>query len=179
MGGGLLGFKAKNHPQQVDVRGVEAGVDDRGTPWDLFTSLSERFGGFTLDVAAAAHNTKCSLYYDLEVSGLEHSWQGERIWCNPPYSTPNLALFAEKAWSEWEQGGVEIIVMLVPANRCEQPWWQDNIEERRDRVGSPLRVEFLRDRRRFIRHDLGFNEVRPNDRPPFGVCLLIWSKEFV
>lgn len=72
------------------------------------------------------------------------------------------------------QGGV-VSNYPCTANRPEQAWWQDHVEPHRDRPGSPLRVEFLRDRRRFILP--GQTEVRPNDRPPFGVALLIWSDE--
>ncbi len=67
--------------------------------------------------------------------------------------------------------------MLVPANRTEQAWWQDLVEPYRD--GRDQRynfhVEFLRGRLRFI--EPGDTEVRPNARPPFGCCLLIWGGE--
>ena len=174
----LVGFKGKNHPQQIDRHGARDDVDDRGTPPELFVPISERFGGFTIDVAAAPHNTKCERFYDRHQDGTEQSWQGERVWCNPPYNATDLARFVEHAWSEWDKGGVELIVMLVPANRPEQAWWQDHVEPFRDRPDSPLRVEFLRDRRRFIRHDKGHTEVMPNERPPFGVCLLIWAQRY-
>lgn len=59
-------------------------------------------------------------------------------------------------------------------NWCtEQRWWHRHVEPYRDRTGSPLRVEFLPDRRRFIQP--GKDGVGPNERPPFGVCLLIWG----
>lgn len=68
----LSGFKAKAHPQQVSRRWPDDvdEVDDRAThPLD-FAELDERFGPFTVDVAAAAHNTKCARFYDREVDGL-------------------------------------------------------------------------------------------------------------
>jgi len=183
----LVGFKGKNHPQQIDKRGTLDNVDDRGTPPELFDPLNERFR-FTVDVAAAPHNAKCERYYTREQDGCAQSWAGERVWCNPPYNAIDLAAFTEKAWREWPTSPfstphgpnpdrAELIVMLVPANRPEQAWWQDYVEPYRDRPGSPLRVEFLRDRRRFIRHDKGHTKVMPNERPPFGVALLIWSDE--
>lgn len=164
----LLGFKAQNHPQQIDRRGADGEVDDRGTHPSLFDPLHERFG-FTLDVAAAPHNAKCPRYFTRHDDGLEQSWAGEVVWCNPPYS--NLAGWLAKAWQEYPT--TRGIVMLLPANRTEQGWWQDHVEPYRDRPGSPLRIEFLRGRLRFIKP--GQTEIGPNERPPFGCVLAIWE----
>jgi len=166
----LVGFKGRNHPQQVGKNGAKDQVDDRGTDPEFFAELAALFGGFTLDVAAAAHNAKCEAFYSIEDDGLTQPWSG-RVWCNPPYS--NLAGWVRKAWSEWGRGECERIVMLLPANRCEQGWWQDHVEPERDREGSPLRTAFLRGRLRFIK--AGATEIKPNERPPFGCVLLIWE----
>lgn len=163
----LVKFRAGNHPQQVAVNGAVDEIDDRETEPTFFAAVAHRFGGFTLDVAAAAHNAKCDRYYDREADGLVQSWAGERVWCNPPYS--DLGAWVRKAWASPE---AELIVMLLPANRPEQPWWQDHVEPFRDRPGSRLSVEFLRGRLRFIKH--GATEIKPNERPPFGCCLLVW-----
>lgn len=165
----LVGFAAGNHPQQTAARGALAELDDRGTDPQFFADLAARFGPFTLDVAAAEHNAKCQRYYDRHDDGLKLTWRGERVWCNPPYS--NLAPWVAKAWAEWP--GSDGIVMLLPANRCEQRWWQDHVERVRDRAGSPLRVEFLPGRMRFERPGV---EIGPKgDRPPFGCALAIWT----
>ena len=58
----LIGYRSSNHPQQVAKRGVDDLVDDRATHPDLFASLDARFG-FTVDVAASPHNTKCARFY--------------------------------------------------------------------------------------------------------------------
>lgn len=164
-------FKGQNHPQQIAKRGVLDQVDDRGTDAVFFAGLYERFEGFTLDVAAAPHNAKCPVFYTREDDGLLQPWYG-RVWCNPPYS--DLRAWVQKAWNEWwEPGGPRLIVMLVPANRTEQAWWQDLVEPDRDSPGSCLRVEFIRSRLRF---DRPAAEIGPKgDRPPFGCCLLIWQ----
>jgi phage N-6-adenine-methyltransferase len=164
----LAGFRSSNHPQQVARRGPLADVDDRATHPSLFDPLNERFG-FTVDVAAAAHNAKCERYYTREQDGLAQPWAGEVAWCNPPYSS--IAPWVDKAWHEAQSA--RGIVMLLPANRTEQAWWQDMVEPFRDRDSSPLRVEFLRGRIRFIQ--AGRTDVGPNERPPFGCCLLIWT----
>ena len=167
----LVGFKAQNHQQQVRKRGASDKTDDRGTTPEFFDELSTRFGGFTIDVAAAAHNTKCERFYSIDDNGLEQSWAGKRVWCNPPYS--NIGAWVEKAWAERRH--CPIIVMLLPANRTEQAWWQDHVEPYRDATHESFKfsVEFLRGRLRFIQP--GETEVLPNQRPPFGCCLLIWE----
>jgi len=165
----LLGFRAQNHPQQTIPHGPLDDVDDRATTPVHFAEFEARFGEFTLDVAAAAHNTKCDRYFDRAKDGLRQSWSGEHVWCNPPYSA--IEPWVRKAWTE--APGTHGIVMLLPANRTEQKWWQTQVEPHRDRPGSGLTVEFLPGRMRFIK--AGRLDVGPNERPPFGVCLLIWD----
>ena len=216
----LIGFKGSNHPQQTAKRGAADDVDDRGTDATFFAGLEERFGKFTLDVAAAPHNAKCDTFYTREDDGLSIPWgrpcvmcngygkdflyimcepdavgirkvldraglmesrcracnghARERVWCNPPYS--DCGAWVRKAWAEWEAPTRPgLIVMLLPANRVEQGWWQDHVEPFRDRPDSPLRVEFLRGRMRFDRP--GWTPGPKGDRPPFGCCLLIWGGE--
>lgn len=177
----LAGFKSQNHPQQLAARGALDEVDDRGTLPEFIASLEGRYGEpFTLDVAAAPHNAKAPTFYTLEDDGLTQPWTGN-VWCNPPYS--NLAAWVEKAWDEWGSRafsewaphvvGPRRITMLLPANRPEQKWWQERVEPYRDREGSPLRVEFLPGRMRFIRPNATIGPK--GDRPPFGCCLLIWK----
>lgn len=163
----IAGFRAQNHPQQLAVRGARSSIDDRGTDPVLFARLDERFG-FTIDVAASAHNAKCAQYFTVEDNGLERSWSKKRVWCNPPYS--HIRPWVEKAWRERTKA--ELIVMLLPANRTEQGWWQELVEPYRDDSVGLLRVEFIANRQRFVAHDV--EVIGPNERPPFGVCLLIW-----
>lgn len=158
----LVGFKARNHPQQK----AKASVDDRGTTLEVFASLHERFG-FTIDACATASNAKLPRYWTPDDDGLAQDWAGQRVWCNPPYS--NIGAWVEKAATS----GAELVVMLLPANRTEQGWWQTHIEPYRDR-GRGLRVEFLPGRMRFIVPPA--ETVQPNDRPPFGCCLVIWGQ---
>ena len=167
----VVGYRARNHPQQVARYGARADVDDRATSWQDFNPLHERFR-FTIDAAASPHNAKLERYWTVTDNGLVQSWAGERVWCNPPYSHPNLSRWTDKAWREHATAGV--IVLLVPANRTEQAWWQRRVEPFRDRPGSPLRVEFLSGRMRFIAR--GASRVGPGERPPFACCLLIWGE---
>ena len=169
----VVGYKARNHPQQVRVRGALADVDDRATSWEDLRPVDARFG-FTIDVAASGANAKCARFWTAEDDGLAQSWTGERVWCNPPYSPPNLQLWVTKAWAE-SRAGCPLIVMLVAANRTEQRWWQECIEPNRDRGPGSVRTEFLPGRMQFIA--AGAKGIGPNERPPFGCCLLIWGED--
>jgi len=170
----LARFRANNHPGQISARGALDEIDDRGTEQAFVNALAERLGGpFTLDVAAAPHNTKCPTYYTRAQNGLTQEWPG-RIWCNPPYSHPHIGHFIRKAWTEWAAGRPEVIAMLIPANRTEQGAWQQLVEPYRDQPGSPLRSEFLPGRMRFVKP--GQTHIGANERPPFGVCLLLWQR---
>ena len=163
----LVGFSGKNHPQQVGARGADDNVDDRGT--DPFFDALHKKHGFTLDVAASPDNAKCERFFTKEQDGLAQPWARERVWCNPPYS--NIRHWVEKAWFEYPR--TPLIVMLLPANRTEQGWWQELVEPYRDFPSSPLKVQFLPGRMRFVR--AGRDHIGANERPPFGCCLLRWG----
>jgi phage N-6-adenine-methyltransferase len=165
----LAGFRAQNHPQQTGARGALDEVDDRGTTWADFNEFNERYGPFTLDAAAAPHNAKCDRFFARADNGLEQSWAGERVWCNPPYSD----LYSWVAKAHAESPLTRGIVMLVPANRTEQKWWQELVEPHRDVFGTSLHVRFLKGRMRFDRPGAVIGPK--GDRPPFGCCLLIWD----
>lgn len=193
----MLATVPRNHPQQVRKRGARDDVDDRGTPDDIFLPLHAEFD-FTLDAAAARHNAKCKRYYArgpspandngrqlslfpeevvadpdaLGYDGLLQPWgRGERVWVNPPFS--NIAPWVAKATF-----CPATVVMLLPANRTEQPWWQEYIEPYRDDyaiLDDDPRVRFLAKRRSFtIRGEAITNRTGRN--PPFGVCVVIWDR---
>lgn len=184
----LVGFKGKNHPQQVGPRGtkrkdllpglgeffgeavvdVTDDVDDRAIPEGLFAEWQKRFE-FTLDAAANHHNAKLPKYYTKEQNGLSKSWAGERVYCNPPFS--DIGPWVEKAWVE---KACPLVVMLLPANRTEQTWWQKLVEPLRDK-SEIFRSEFLPGRLRFLAP--GEDSVPANSRPPFGCVLLIWTRD--
>lgn len=188
-------FAHKNHPNTTKKRGVSDEVDDRETPADVFDPLNAEFG-FTLDVAAARHNAKCKRYYALGPSspierrqgqlfptslmgdpealgydGLAQPWgDDEIVWCNPPFS--DLEPWIAKAHSVRCT-----VVMLLPANRTEQPAWQTYIEPFRDgRAPGGPEVRFLPGRRSF----LYLGEIIGNSTskaPPFGIVIVIWRRQ--
>jgi phage N-6-adenine-methyltransferase len=160
----LVGFKAQNHPQQC----AKDEVDDRAIRDEDFGPLHERFR-FTIDVAAAPHNAKLSRYWTRHDDALSQPWAGERVWCNPPYS--EIGRWVEYAWSQ----PADLIVMLLPANRTEQQWWQQWVEPYHRRRDPSFTVEFLPGRMRFDRPGAVIGPK--GDRPPFGCCLLIWGEQ--
>lgn len=168
----LVGYSARNHFQQVGKRGARPEVDDRAITAEDFAPLHARFR-FTIDAAATSGNARLPRYWTARDDALRQNWALERVWCNPPHSQPLLEQFVRKATDECN--AADLIVMLVPANRTEQRWWQELVEPNRDGRGHGvcLRTEFLPGRMRFIAP--GQSEVGPNERPPYGCCLLIWE----
>lgn len=167
----LVGFKARNHPQQA----TRDDVDDRAVLPGFFEPLHESHQ-FTIDAAASPTNALLPRFWTAEDDALRQSWRGERVWCNPPYS--DLKPWVAKAWAEMEFNDCALVVMLVPANRCEQAWWQRFVELRRDRApdnGIALTSRFLRGRMRFRWPESKVFDKR-GDRPPFGCVLLTWSR---
>lgn len=183
------GFVPTNHPNQQKKQGVDDSIDDRETPPCVFDPLNAEFG-FTLDAASAPHNAKCRSFCTMEGTfewsatnddpladgacwdsrtGLRYPWANERVWINPPFSL--LWPWVEKAWRE----PAEVVCMLLPNNRQEQPFWQDMVEPFRDRPGSILTTRFLRKRRPFLHMGQGIGN-RTSKNPPFGLVVLIWDR---
>jgi phage N-6-adenine-methyltransferase len=139
--------------------------DTRLTPSELFDEWNSIYE-FDLDVAADDRNAKCSQYFTAENDGLAQSWSGYKVWCNPPYS--EIPKWVSKAHNEI---GAKVICMLIPANRTEQPFWQDLIEPYRDK-GERLRTVFIPKRIRFIHPETG-----QMGSPMFGCVMLVWEND--
>lgn len=115
------------------------GSDIWGTPLPLFDTLDREFG-FTLDPCAGPNNARAGRYFTAEENGLEHSWQGERVFMNPPYS--EMKLWASKAYTEALSGA--LVVCLVPA-RVGSSWFREYM--------APGEVRFLTKRLKFLLPD--------------------------
>lgn len=107
---------------------------DYGTPRRLFEELNDEFE-FTIDVAASSENAKCARFYSEKDDGLSKSWEGEVVFCNPPYGK-ELPKWVKKAAEEAKHATV---VMLIPA-RTDTSYWHDYIFE------NEAEVRFLRGR---------------------------------
>lgn len=95
-------------------------TDNWGTPQLLFDELNKEFH-FTLDPCANEINHKCEKYFTVEDNGLIKSWEGERVFCNPPYGR-EMYKWVKKAYEENEKG--TFVVMLLPA-RTDTRWFHD------------------------------------------------------
>jgi len=83
---------------------------DWETPQELFDELDAEFH-FTLDAAATAENALCDRYYTEADDGLSQCWDGEIVFCNPPYGSRITDAWVKKG-SEIKRG---ICVMLLVA----------------------------------------------------------------
>lgn len=82
------------------------------TPQNLFDELNAEFN-FTLDPCALPDNAKCAKYYTPEDDGLAQSWEGERVFCNPPYGR-KIYDWVKKCHAESRHSNTTV-VMLIPA----------------------------------------------------------------
>ena len=112
--------------------------DDWETPQELFDRLDAVYH-FTLDPCSTDANAKCAKHYTAEDDGLSKSWEGEVVFCNPPYGR-NIGAWVRKCSEESEHA---TIVMLMPA-RTDTSYFHDYIYGKAD-------IEFLRGRLKFER----------------------------
>lgn len=152
--------------------------DERYTTRETIAWCMERAGvdAFDLDVAACEESHHAPRFYTKADDGLKRPWDAERIWCNPPYS--DIEPWIAKAWAEWHDTPSRFvdrtIAMLIPATRTEQPWWQRDVEPRRDGRGWRVLWTYnLPGRTAFARPGSG---GVGQSGAPFGCVLLVWRR---
>ncbi|EFG2916057.1 DNA methylase [Escherichia coli] len=90
------------------------GSDDWRTPYRLFRNLHREFG-FSIDGAATKHDTLLPRFTD-DIHN--QSWDGERVFCNPPYGdTKTFLVKASEA---------DLAVFLIPY-RPQTIYWLKHI----------------------------------------------------
>lgn len=87
-------------------------TDEWETPQELFDELNKEFK-FTLDPCATKKTAKCKKYYTKEDDGLVQDWQGEVVFCNPPYGRA-MKHWVKKCSDESKKLNT-VVVMLIPA----------------------------------------------------------------
>lgn len=128
--------------------------DKWSTPPHIFHDLDGKFH-FTLDPAASDENHLCEKYYTEEQDGLKQDWQGETVFCNPPYCR-HTSEWVKKCYEESQKPGT-IVVALVPA-RTDTAWYHDYIKDKAS-------VKFVRGRLRF---------GGSNQNAPFASMIVLW-----
>lgn len=113
-------------------------TDQWATPQDFFDKLNTEFN-FTLDPCADAGNHKCDTYFTKEDDGLQQSWKGHTVFCNPPYGKA-IKDWVKKSYEE-SQDKDTTVVMLLPA-RTDTAYFHDYIYEKAE-------IRFIRGRLKF------------------------------
>ena len=90
------------------------------TPQEFYDRLNARYD-FTLDPCCTHENAKCAKHYTASENGLAQSWQGERVFMNPPYGR-EIGIWMKKAFEE--SRGSALVVCLVPS-RTDTAWWHE------------------------------------------------------
>ena len=135
--------------------------DEWRTPAWLFRVACERYGPFTLDVAATDENTLCPSFFTKDTDALSQKWPSQDegpafgtavVWCNPPYS--NI--------TPWLEHAIECrseVVFLLPTPNS----------EKRDRLifGHATDILFFDRRVAFVQPD-----GTPKTGNPRGSCLV-------
>ena len=95
--------------------------EDWETPKDLFNKLNDEFH-FTLDPCANINNHKCNKYYTETENGLTQDWEGETVFCNPPYGR-KIYKWVEKCYNESKKDNTTV-VLLIPS-RTDTKYFHD------------------------------------------------------
>ena len=125
------------------------------TPQDLFDKLNAEFN-FTLDPCASNDNAKCQKYFTQEQDGLKQDWQGETVFCNPPYGR-EIEKWVSKAYQESLKPDT-LVVMLLPS-RTDTTWFHDYILQ----YGK---IDFIKGRLKF---------GRSKNSAPFPSMIVVFS----
>ena len=108
------------------------------TPQEVFDKLNEEFH-FTLDPCALPSNAKCAKFYTPSEDGLIQNWEGETVFCNPPYGK-QLGSWVRKCREEsWKLKTK--VVMLIPA-RTDTKWFHEHIYNKAE-------IRFIKGRLKF------------------------------
>lgn len=129
------------------------------TPTSFFLKLVAVFGPFTLDPAATKENSKCSKFFTIEEDGLKQNWEGEKVFCNPPYKRGVMQKWVEKGFNEGQKENT-LVVMLLPA-RVDTKWFNDYVMNA--------------DEIYFVRGRLKFENKNNKDSAPFPSMIVVFD----
>lgn len=159
-------------------------VNTWGTPSDFFKMVN-RLLALTLDACALPHTAKLKNFVLPNADGLNVSWDGERVWNNPPYD--DCESWVPKARNEALETNC-VSANLVP-KRGDTNWWANGVLSE-DGLAGRLRESWYDDKHRvwwYRRMDLitgvyehrgrlKFNGITKSGKPtgaPFPSALII------
>ena len=96
---------------------------DYATPWALYEMLDRQFS-FTVDACAVRSNTKHPRFWSPKENGLAQSWEGETVFCNPPYGE-QLPWWVSRA--KQAAAMERAIACLVLPARVGTSWWREHV----------------------------------------------------
>lgn len=119
------------------------------TPQDFFNILDSEVGGFDIDVAGDAFNSKCQNFIDEANDALSLDWfwklhlKGtmDKAWCNPPYNNP--VLWVDKAIEQVNAEPGAVVYMLLNHDASTK-WYSQALENASEiRILTKKRVQFI------------------------------------
>jgi phage N-6-adenine-methyltransferase len=126
------------------------------TPIDLFIQLDSEFK-FTLDPCCEEHTARCTKFYTYEQNGLVQDWEGETVFCNPPYSRGNIDVWMYKCFKESLKPRTKVVA-LVPVSTSSK-WFHEFVLGKSD-------IRYIKGRVRF--------RGAPYTAP-FSSMIIIWK----
>lgn len=130
---------------------------DWTTPSEFYNNLNKEFY-FTLDPCCYKETALCKNYYTLQEDGLKQSWEGHRVFCNPPYGK-EIKKWVEKCYIESKKENT-LVVLLIPA-RTDTTYFHDYIYKPENEI-------------RFIKGRLKFGLCK--NPAPFPSMVVIFNK---
>ena len=138
--------------------------DEWETPRWLYAQLGALFH-FSVDAAANSVNTKRqNHFWTIEDDGLEQDWEGEVVFCNPPFTDGKYSLWIEKATDAYLLHGTTT-VMVLPF-KPETKGFNDVWKFARYIVMPYKRIKFYPPE--------SMNIKKPS-APTFYSCIVVWG----
>jgi hypothetical protein len=170
-----------NQPALIDVPSDAEELDERYTTREFMRWICDRTytapNAWDIDLAACAASHWSERYYTLADDALVQPWFPagiERAFLNSPWS--DLYPWVKRVGEQMTRPGL-LLAQVLPANRTEQPFWQQFIEPRRDRPrggdGIWLRTFFAPGRTQYGSPANPEGRNKKNS-PPFASVLLVW-----
>jgi hypothetical protein len=122
--------------------GNNSGENEWYTPAEYIDSARKVMGKIDLDPASSEIANRvvgAEIYYTVQDDGLSKDWHG-CIWMNPPYSQPEIGLFANKLVESLSK--IDSAMVLIN-NATETKWFQGMLSECSGVCFPSSRVKFL------------------------------------